>query len=150
MTSQAEADDLVMGVVTTAWTAPAAASAAFPMLYDNVGANLPGDTWEPGGNDDSQDEPYARATIRTSLEGQSTQGRQRKFETQSFITVQVFTPVGDGHVLGRTLCKVLTDALKNATASVNGVWFFDVVALEVGVEGALYQYNVNAIFRYQS
>ncbi len=150
MTTVAEAFDTVLGVVDTAWKATGAASEDVPMLYDNVGGNLPGDPWEPGGNTDFQDEPYARTTVRTITSSQSTQGKQRKYEDQSTLVVQVFTPVGDGHALGHVLCKVVTDALKANTGSIDGIWFFDVVALEVGVDGALFQYNVNASFRYQS
>ena len=143
MTTTAQARDAAIGVVLTAWQTTGAISADVPMHYDNVKSDKPGES-----GSSSNAASYARTTVRVLGAGAATQG-QRRVESDANITVQVFTPMGDGHTLGDALAKIITDALDAHTGSASGIWFFDVAAVEIGDNGAHFQINASASFRYQ-
>lgn len=139
------ARDAVIALIDTAWKASGAASENVPMQYDNVKSDAPGELVPPG---TGQAGPYARTSVRTISSPQSTQGR-RRFLTTGDVTVQIFTPAGDGHTLGDALAKVPLAALRQHVGSADSLWFFDIVPQEIGIDGAHFQTNVTASLRYQ-
>lgn len=138
------ARDAIYTAILAAWQAVGAASELVPMLYDNVKADLPG---EDGSTTDP--EPWARSTVRILGSGQSTQGTPRKYLTNGIATVQIFTPIGDGHTLGDTLQQVMLNAFRGNNGSPSTLWFFDVEGVEIGADGPWFQINVSASFNFE-
>ena len=141
----AQARDAAISVVDAAWKDAAAPTTAFPMLYDNVKGDTP--STEIGST--GRAPAWARTTVRVIAQPQTTQGARRRYESEGTITVQVFTPVGDGHTLGDAYVQVILDALRAHASSSDGLWFFDIAAAEIGVDGPWFQTNVGATFRWQ-
>ncbi len=142
MTTLAEARDAVISLIDAAWKA-ASASSSIRMLY----ANVPGD--KPDSSVPNSSAPsWARTSVQILAAGQSTQGK-RRFRTIGSVTVQIFTPYGDGHTLGDTLSKVITDVLRGHVGSASGVDFFDVTPIEIGQDGSWFNINVTADFTFQ-
>lgn len=135
----AQARDAVIELIDVAWKAGPPTDTV-PMHYDNVVSDKPGGTTET--------DPFARTTVRILSSPQSTQGRIR-FLTSGTVTVQVFTAVGDGHTLSDSLVQVALDTLRGHVGDVDGLWFFNAVANEIGVDGPWFQTNVEAFFRFQ-
>jgi len=137
-----EARDAVNGVVNDAWLASGVTS-GFEMQWDDVKADPPGE------DVDGNAETYARTTVRTFTSEQETLGGPgvRKHQTEGQVVVQVFTPSGDGHTLSDAIVEVLKAAVRNKR--VGNLWFFDAVPREVGQEGAHFQTNFVAGFRYE-
>lgn len=138
----AQARDAVGLLINTAWIA-APASSAIPMLWDNVKGDKPG---EDGTT--TQAGPFARTTVRVTEAAQITQGR-RRFQTTGTVTVQIFTPFGDGHTLGDELVQIVLDTLRGHVGGTDGLWFFDMAPAEIGIDGPWFQINVGASFRFQ-
>ena len=139
----AQARDAVMGLIETAWTASGAATENAPLHFANVKSDRPG---EDGSS--SQAEAWGRVSVQMVESPQSTQGR-RRWLTTGILTVQIFTPFGDGHLLGDAFAAVLLNALRGATNSPDGVWYFDATVNEIGQDGPWFQSNVTASFRFQ-
>ena len=137
-----QARDAVIRIVDDEWKSNGVTS-AFQMQYDNVKSDKPG---EDGAT--TQPEPWGRTTVRIITAPQTTQGR-RRFETTGSLTVQVFTPFGDGHELGDQIVQVLLDILRAHVGDTSGLWFFGIVPNEIGQDGPWFQTNVSASFRYQ-
>lgn len=142
MTTLAEARDAVSLLINDAWLADPASS-SIPMLWDDVKGDKPG---EDGST--TRTDPYAKTTIRTIASPQSTQGR-RRYETTGTVTVQIFTPFGDGNALGDVLAQVILDVLRGHIGSPAGLSFFDIDPNEIGETGPWFQMNVGASLRYQ-
>lgn len=142
--STMQARDVVIGIIDAAWKA-SPMSSSVPMLYDNVKGDAPDDLTPSTTNA----APFARTTVRILVAPQSTQGARRRFLTTGIVSVQVFTAAGDGHAAGDALAQVIIDELRGHVGSAQGVWFYDVVPQEIGVQGAHFQINVSASFRYQ-
>lgn len=137
-----QARDAVVSLVRTAWIA-GPSSAAIPLAFDNVKFDKPGEdgsTTEAG--------PWAKITTRIISAGSETQGN-RRFTTEGVLTVQIFTPTGDGNTLGDVLSQFVLDTLRAHVGTASGVWFFDATPNEIGLEGPWFQHNVTASFRYQ-
>jgi len=142
MTTLAEARDAVALVINTAWLA-ASVSSSIPMHWDDVKADKPGEDAIT-----SRAPSYAKTTVRTIGSPQTTQGR-RRFETTGTVTVQIFTPFGDGNTLGDALAQVILNALRSHVGSPAGLSFFDIDPNEIGETGPWFQTNVVASIRYQ-
>lgn len=138
----AQARDAVISLVDAAWKADAT-TLSFPMLYDDVKGDNPGENAST-----TQATAFGRTTLRTLTSPQSTQGR-RRFLTTAALTVQIFTPFGDGHTLGDPMAKVVLDALRGHVGSTGGFWLSDIAANEIGQDGPWFQTNVVATARYQ-
>ncbi len=141
--TKTEARDAVMGVIRTAWLASGTTS-SLTLLYDNVVGDQPDESGTPG-----QAEAYGRVTVRNAVGPAVTIGASPIHEATGFVSVQVFTPFGDGHALGDQIAKVVLDALRNYAASSGGLWFFNYTDVEVGQRGPRFQRNVGATFRYR-
>lgn len=142
MTTATEARDAISETINTAWLASGVTS-AIALQWDNVKA-------DPVGEDaDGNALPWGRVTVRTFLTEQETLGGvgNRKHLTEGQVTIQVFTPSGDGHTLGDAIVEVLKAALRNIR--VGNLWFFDVTAREIGQDGPHFNQNVQAGFRYE-
>lgn len=98
----------------------------------------------------SNEEPWAAIFLQHTAGFQSTlngsQG-ERTFLRQGFVTVQIFTPVGNGLQDSYQLAKVVADVFEGASTP-GGVWFRNVRLNEVGRDGEFYQTNIIAEFRY--
>lgn len=136
--------DAVLGVVFDAWTATGAATENVPLKFDNTPADKP-DTPATAGVAD----PWARATVRIADQPQSTIGARRRYDSQGFVTVQIFTALGDGHTLGDAYAQVVIDALRAHDPSSDGVVYYDARATEIGIDGPWFQTNVVCAFRWQ-
>jgi hypothetical protein len=94
-------------------------------------------------------EPWARVNITHedeaagSLSGAT--GTQR-WTRSGFLSVQVFTPTGEGLSNGHALTKIVQDAFEGQT--VDGIWFRNVRVNEIGPDGDYYQINVLIDFTY--
>lgn len=115
------------------------------MLYDNVKGEIPGTEIGSTGRATA----WARTTVRVLEQPQVTQGSRRRYQSEGVVSVQVFTPVGDGHALGDTYAQVLLDALRGHVGSTDGLWIFDAAVAEIGTDGPWFQVNVSASFRWQ-
>jgi len=148
MTTYLEAYDLVAGVVRSAWTTAGTVTEELPLQWDGVRGETPGES--PIGSGDSG--AFGRFTLRTSSRGLEAQGgeRIRRFGTIANLAVQVFAPWGDGGDLARRMAEVVLGALDGYVGSSSGVWFDEVVPLELGRLGDHYQINVAAVVRYQT
>lgn len=130
-----QARDEIFAVISTAW-----ATTGFLMLWpDKVGEKPPTRS------------PWARTTLRHTDGGQSTlanhQGLQR-FRRDGILTVQIFTPVGEGTERSYDLAKVISDALEGTTTA-KGVWFRNVRLKEIGSDTPWFQVNINSDFYYE-
>jgi hypothetical protein len=134
------------GAFKTAWDANTPAvtpdSTVPQVYYEGVGTAGPG----------PQDAPWARASIRHTLGGQSTLSNEngaRRFEKSGIITIGIFTPfeTGGGLVLSENLAVIAKAAFEGKSTASN-VWFRDVRINEVGADGPWFHVNVVAEFIY--
>ncbi len=141
MSTQTQARDAISSTINVAWLADAL-TLGIALQWDNV-------TSDPVGEDsDGHALPWARATVRHFTSTQETLGGPgaRKHQTEGAVTIQIFTPAGDGNVLGDQIVEVLKTAMRNV--AVGDLWFFDVRVNEIGQDGPWFNQNVIAGFRY--
>jgi len=132
-----QARDDMMKIVTDAWVA---ANPTYPLVYDDMPTDGPPETKLP----------WARLTLRHNRGEQETLTNaigQRLFGRDGLLTVQIFTPRGEGLTRAYQLAKVVADALEGKSTP-NGVWFRAVRIREVGPDGGWFQLNVTADFEY--
>jgi hypothetical protein len=92
--------------------------------------------------------PWARVTVR-HLDRRTTSIGGRVSESAGIVRVSVFVLAGKrGLVESARIGKVALDAFEGQRSG--PVWFSDVLPKEVGVDGAWYQYDVTATFRYSN
>lgn len=94
--------------------------------------------------------PWARTTLRHNLGGQATLANHAgvsRFRREGILTVQIFTPSGEGLSRAYDLAKIIADALEGASTS-RGVWFRNTRLNEVGPDGDWFQLNVTTDFIY--
>lgn len=115
----------------------------FVSIYDDTKQDIPTASTTPL-------QTWARVQIthgpgsQTSLADSSGKTRYTKF---GLLTIQVFTPVGDGLTNADTLVESLESGVRNVSTP-NGVWFKNVRSNEIGVDGPWFQTNVLAEFQY--
>lgn len=94
--------------------------------------------------------PWARVTLRHNSGGQATlsnvDGKSR-FKREGVITVQIFTPSGEGLSRSYDLAKIVADAFEGVYTA-KGVWFRNTRLVESGPDGDWFQLNVNTDFIY--
>lgn len=128
-----EARDAMYTLVKAAWPT------AYQILWDDLAALPP-----------TTPSPWARTTITFSSGGQASlnndQGAAR-YVREGFITIQIFTPVGEGLDSNIALGQLMLDAFDGKATS-NGVWFRNANYSPIGNSGDFYQANVlvNFIF----
>ena len=139
------ARDEIYGLFKTAWDGDVASSSVL-VLYENV----PGEPPDAVNTATGKLPPYARVSVRHFTGGQSTLSGglgRRTFSRNGAVTVQIFTPIGDGLALSDTLVPIARNAYEGVDTA-SGVWFRNVRHVEVGPTGAWYQVNVIADFTY--
>lgn len=123
----------ILDVFHTAWTPR-------PAAYPNVSFT------PPAGSSD----PWARVSLAHVTGNQATLSNptgQKRWRRNGILTVQVFTPLGEGLSEGYSLAKVVADAYEG-TATPSQVWFRNVRINEVGPDGEWFQTNVLVDFTY--
>ena len=139
--TKTQARDVIAKAVNDAWTASPVTS-AIALHWDNVVADVVDvDT-------DGRALPWARVTVRHQTSTQETIGGPscRKSLVEGLLTLQIFTPAGDGHVLADQIADTMVAALRAANAS--DLWFFQVRVNEIGQDGPWFNSNLLADFRY--
>lgn len=132
-----QARDEILGSLNTAWLA-GAESASLPLFFEDTRFDRPATG------------AYAMASVRkvesiqATLAGTDGQKRWRTFGT---VTVEVFTPRGDGHVLSDALCGTARDAFRG-TRTNGGVTFRRARIREAGADGTITKSIVSADFEY--
>lgn len=137
-----QARDQVMQTIKDAWDA-SGTTASIALLYDNVRA-------DPIGNDANGNPlPWGRATVRTFTSPQDLIKGDGSgiYQTEGRLVVEIYTPVGDGHALTDAIVEVLKTATRNQRTS-GGLWFFEGVPNEVGLDGAWFRTDYTSRFRY--
>jgi hypothetical protein len=136
----AEARDEILTYFTTAWNTLGTPPL---LLYDDKHTDLPDNA------------PYARINVQHDTFGQNTLGGKvsaggggRRFGRTGLVTVQIFTPSGDGLTSMDTLVDFAMDTLEGEETGSDRVEFRDARANEVGQDGPWHQTNVIAEFQY--
>lgn len=135
-----EARDEILTHFTTAWNAQASPPI---LLYDDRERDLPDNA------------PYARIMVEHNLSTQVTVGGKKalggggqRFRRTGLVTVQIFTPFGDGLTDSDPLVDLVLDIFEGEETSSDRVEFRNVRPNEVGQNGAWHQTNVLAEFVY--
>lgn len=146
MTTITSARDAINTIIRTAWLASGTTS-AIALLFDDVVGDKPGDDV----TNPSKNLPYARVTVRHTGRTQETLGGvgARKHQTSGVVTVQVFTPYGDGLTLSDAIVEVVKASMDNVRDVSTQLWFFDVTPLERGRDRAWFNVDVVGGFRYE-
>jgi len=132
----AQATDDILGVFKTAWD-----TTGWDAVYTNVATPQK----PPTGSD-----PWARVTLQhvTGNQASLTGGLgTARYSRAGILTIQIFTPAGEGLLEAHNLAKIITDAFEG-TATANGVWFRNARVNEIGPDGDWYQVNVLIDFTY--
>lgn len=95
---------------------------------------------------------WARVTVKHNPNafGQASLSGEvgtKRFKREGFIIIQIFNPVNKGMVESDIIVQILLDAFEGKD-TLNGIWFFNVGAEEIGVSAAWNQVNVKAEFIY--
>lgn len=140
-----QARDEILTVLKTAWDA-GVESAGVPIYYQNTEGD-PANTQITGTTDPSS---WARATLLHNIRRQgalSAATGHILYEIEGILTIQLFTPHGDGLLKSDKLSKIVEDAF-DGVKTPSGVWFKNVRSNEVGPSGAWFQTNVVVEFNY--
>lgn len=129
-----EARDQITELFTTAW-----ATTGHTVVFDDKPGSKP-----------TTEAPWARFLVRHAAGAQGSlagdNGRRRWTRT-GFVTVQIFTPIGEGLSRSDVLAKIVLDAYEGQTTS-GGAWFRNARANEIGPDGDWFQVNVLVDFEY--
>lgn len=135
-----EARDEILEYITTSWNAQASPPL---LLYDDKTRDLP------------EDASWGRVTLQHNVFGQRTLGGKpaqggggRRFTRTGLVTVQIFTPFGDGLTTSDSLVDLMLDALEGEETGSDRIEFRNARFNEIGVDGAWEQTNVLAEFEY--
>lgn len=127
-----EAKDEILAVFKTSWD-----DTGYTAIYTDVPGSVP-----------SEETPWARVTLmhldgkQSSLSGENG---NRRFANSGLLTVQIFTPIGDGGVAGSDLVYTLMQAYSRTRGQ---VWYLNPRMREVGKDGAFEQTNFLVDFNY--
>ena len=133
-----EARDEILTYFTAAW-----APTGVTLLYDDLPHDLP------------EDASWARITVQHNTFTQVTLGGKvalggggSRFRRNGLVTVQIFTPSGDGLTTADPLVDLAVDAFEGEDTGSDRIEFRNARANEVGNDGAWHQTNVTAEFEY--
>lgn len=132
----AQARDDVLAMVKTAW---ALAPETYVMIWDDLKGVIP-----------TTMKPWARTTLKHNDGRQATlcgDSGQKHFERNGILTIQLFTPSGDGLYAADSLIALFTAAFEGKQSS-RGIWFKNVRINEIGEDGAFFQTNIIIEFEY--
>jgi hypothetical protein len=135
-----EARDEILLHFTNAWNVQTSP----PLLvYDDQPRDLPNDA------------SWARIMVEHTFFSQATLGGKvslggggSRFRRAGLVTVQIFTPVGDGLTTADPLVDLAIDAFEGESTGSDRIEFRNARANEVGSDGAWTQVNVLAEFEY--
>ena len=143
MTLTAEqATDAAMTAISTIWAASSVTS-GIPLRFGDVRFDKGGES--PQGSTDP--EPYARVVAQPTLSIQTTQGRHR-WQTTDVVTIQTFTPPGDGWLLADQIRDAVLNGLRSIMGQPDGLSWIDTSHTRVGTVGAHVQMDINASYFY--
>lgn len=117
-----------------------------PVEYENV-AQISGQTIPP-----TTDTPWARVQVRHAEGAQFTLGASsanRRYNRTGTLTVQIFTTIGKGAVLGLQLAELIVAGFEPHSTT-SGISFFNVRTAEIGSDGSWFQVQAIAEFEYVS
>jgi hypothetical protein len=130
-----EARDEILAIFKAVWA---------PTGYHTVWDDTPGEPPEVDANS-----TWARVTVQHIDAQQSSLGdatSKKRFSNKGIVTVQIFTPAGDGHAAGYVLGQQVLNAYRDPS---NGsVWYRNQTLRELPRSGAFSQINVSANFIY--
>lgn len=109
------------------------------MLYDDKPGEVPDGVT-----------PWARLTIRHESGVQATltdASVKKRFRRTGILTVQIFTPTGEGLSNADKCAKMFLNAFEGKT-SPGGVWFRNGRVREIGADGDFFQTNFITDFEY--
>lgn len=136
--SIADARDAMLGMFKTGWNAQT--PPVPPVAYPDMKFTAP-----------DASSAWARITVQ-HVHGsrQVTLGQpgNRRFRKVGVITVQIFTPPGDGLTLADQLVKIAVDIFEGKSTVDDGVQFLNVRPIEVGLNGSWQHNNVQVDFNY--
>jgi hypothetical protein len=141
----AQARDEVFTLFRTAWLANST-SQDVELRYEDVGPEGP-----PTAPANGSAPPWALIQMRHAAGDQislSGETGSRIFDSRGIITVQVFTPRGDGLDQNDALTEIARNAFEGKTTSPGGVRLRRARVLAVGEDGPWYQSNVVVDFEY--
>lgn len=135
--STTAAEDVLLGIVTTAWAANTPAGT--PLLYNNLDSDRP-----------NPPALFGRAVVRESVGGYAGVGTTR-MRRPGTLFIQLFVPQGAGTKTINDLSNALVNALKNASVvTLDGIRLRDIGSNELGSDGVYHQVNVQASFEYDT
>ena len=137
VTNITEARDAIYGALKA--VLDASAYAGVPVFYpDVIKAKYP------------DDEPHIRAFADHTMERQVTLGGvgQRRYRVYGLVTVQIFTPAGQGQNTGDLISGVVKGAFRGVNTGADAIEFRNVRVVDVGTVEAFCQTNVQAEFEY--
>ena len=133
-----QARDEMFKAFRDAWIADSA-SQQLPVLYPDTSDDPP------------KEGAWARVSINHGSSGQATlagDSGQKRYRHTGFITVELYTPRGDGLVLNGELSIIVKHAFEGVATSPGHVTFYRVRVREVGPDGQWFHTNVLADFEY--
>ena len=135
-----EARDEILTYFTTEWNTQTDPPL---VIYDDKARDLP------------EDASWVRVRVQHNVFAQRTLGGKpslggggRRFTRTGIVTVQVFTPVGDGLTSSDPLVDFTVDIFEGEETGSDRVEFRNTRANEVGADGPWHQTNVIADFEY--
>jgi hypothetical protein len=140
MTTYQEAIDAMIGAFYAVWSPRAA-------IYQDV----PPDAAAIAASDDTNAAPVPWARVSTAITAgwQATMGDvgNRRFDTEGILTIEIYTPRGDGLTSARILHRLVEQAFQGVS-TLNGVWFRNVRTVPAQPSGPWSHANVIIEFLY--
>jgi hypothetical protein len=133
-----QARDEMLSVFTAAWEGDPT-SAPVPVLYPDRAQEIP------------TQGPWARARVQHNASAQVTlsgEAGARRFRRTGVVSVEIFTPTGDGLTLSDQLAMIASRAFEGVTTEPGRVIFRNVRVTEAGQDGAWHKTDVLADFEY--
>lgn len=131
-------------ILTLFKTAMDANAPSVTVIYDDVRQPLP----------ISDDAEWVRILVEHTERMQPAIGQAgglRRYRAMGLITVQVFTPFGDGLTRADAIADIVFDIFDGvSTGSGDGITFNNVTMREIGESGAWFQTNVLVDFKYDT
>jgi hypothetical protein len=137
ITSTTQARDAIYGCLQTAMAASAYASV--PIFYPDAVKDHP-----------NGQETFLRAFVDLTTERQRSLGEtgNRRFRVYGIVTVQVFTPYGDGQVTADLISGIVKGAFRGVNTGSDAITFRNTRVVDVGRDGTYLQTNVLSEFDY--
>lgn len=141
-TGIAAARDDILALFKATWDASGLDSNGQPVkaVYDDTAEERP-----------EQGQPWVRLMVKHTTGGQATVGGrpgQKRFRRFGILTVQVFTPFGQGLTLSDTLVNVVLGIFEGQQASLDGAFFYNCRPQEIGQSDDWHQTNVVVEFQW--